>query len=85
VLPEGKFERIWTQSAAGDAGGTVFATYYFATNAARAVNAMDSMRGSYPRRHTRMTMLRRASRLSAPGSRPWGDASWKVRWQGARL
>jgi carbamoyltransferase len=50
VLQDGKFERIWIQPAAGDAGGAVgaaLATYYLATNAARPVNGTDSMRGSY--------------------------------------
>jgi len=50
VLKDGKFERIWIQPAAGDAGGAVgaaLATYYLATNAARPVNGSDSMRGSY--------------------------------------
>src|SRR6195256_2715119 len=48
VLQDGKFERIWIQPAAGDAGGAVgaaLATYYLATNAARPVNGTDSMRG----------------------------------------
>jgi len=50
VLQDGKFERIWIQPAAGDAGGAVgaaLATYYLATNAARSANGTDSMRGSY--------------------------------------
>src|SRR4051812_27842900 len=50
VLRDGKFERIWIQPAAGDAGGAVgaaLATYYLATGAARPNGGKDSMRGSY--------------------------------------
>lgn len=50
VLADGKFERIWIQPAAGDAGGAVgaaLATYYLASGAARPVNGHDTMRGSY--------------------------------------
>src|SRR5947209_4696086 len=49
VLRDGKFDQIWIQPAAGDAGGAVgaaLATYYLATNAARQVDGSDSMRGS---------------------------------------
>src|SRR3954468_17488097 len=50
VLQDGKFERIWIQPAAGDAGGAIggaLANYYLATNAARQVDGTDGMRGSY--------------------------------------
>jgi len=50
VLRDGKFDEIWIQPAAGDAGGAVgaaLATYYLASGAARPGLAKDSMRGSY--------------------------------------
>src|SRR5437016_8742029 len=50
VLRDGKFDRIWIQPAAGDAGGAVgaaLATYYLATGAARPNSGKDSMSGSY--------------------------------------
>jgi len=50
VLRDGKFDRIWIQPAAGDAGGAVgaaLATYYLATGAARPNGGNDGMRGSY--------------------------------------
>jgi carbamoyltransferase len=50
VLRDGKFDEIWIQPAAGDAGGAVgaaLATYYLASGAARPSGAKDSMRGSY--------------------------------------
>jgi carbamoyltransferase len=50
VLRDGKFEKIWIQPAAGDAGGAVgaaLATYYLATGAARPNGGKDTMRGSY--------------------------------------
>src|SRR5437588_4281068 len=50
VLRDGKFDEIWIQPAAGDAGGAIgaaFATYYLATGAARPNGAKDTMRGSY--------------------------------------
>ena len=50
VLRDGKFDRIWIQPAAGDAGGAVgaaLATYYLATGAARPNGGNDTMRGSY--------------------------------------
>jgi len=50
VLRDGKFDEIWIQPAAGDAGGAVgaaLATYYLASGAARPRLAKDSMRGSY--------------------------------------
>src|SRR3954468_8384296 len=50
VLKDGKFEKIWIQPAAGDAGGAVgaaLATYYLATGAARPNGGSDAMRGSY--------------------------------------
>jgi carbamoyltransferase len=50
VLRDGKFERIWVQPAAGDAGGAVgaaLATYYLESNAERSGGAADSMRGAY--------------------------------------
>ena len=50
VLRDGRFDEIWIQPAAGDAGGAVgaaLATYYLASGAARPNGAKDSMRGSY--------------------------------------
>ena len=50
VLREGKFDQIWIQPAAGDAGGSVgaaLATYYLATGAKRNGAATDTMRGAY--------------------------------------
>jgi carbamoyltransferase len=50
VLRDGKFDRVWVQPAAGDAGGAVgaaLATYYLVTGAARPNGAHDTMRGSY--------------------------------------
>jgi carbamoyltransferase len=50
VLRDGKFNEIWIQPAAGDAGGAVgaaLATYYLASGAARPNGANDGMRGSY--------------------------------------
>jgi carbamoyltransferase len=50
VLRDGKFDAIWIQPAAGDAGGAVgaaLATYYLATGAARDAAATDTMRGAY--------------------------------------
>ena len=50
ILRDGKFNEIWIQPAAGDAGGAVgaaLATYYLASGAARPALAKDSMRGSY--------------------------------------
>src|SRR5256714_2006716 len=50
VLRDGKFDEIWIQPAAGDAGGAVgaaLATYYLATGAARPNGGKDAMRGSY--------------------------------------
>src|SRR5436853_3477136 len=49
VLRDGRFDQIWIQPAAGDAGGAVgaaLATYYLTTDAVRS-NGKDSMRGSY--------------------------------------
>src|SRR4029077_5800791 len=50
VLRDGKFDEIWIQPAAGDAGGAVgaaLATYYLVTGAARPNGRSDTMRGSY--------------------------------------
>jgi carbamoyltransferase len=50
VLRDGKFDQIWIQPAAGDAGGAVgaaLATYYLASGAARPNGSKDGMRGSY--------------------------------------
>ena len=50
VLRDGKFDQIWIQPAAGDAGGAVgaaLATYYLATGATRPRAATTRMRGSY--------------------------------------
>jgi carbamoyltransferase len=50
VLRDGRFDRIWIQPAAGDAGGAVgaaLATYHLATGAVRSTGARDGMSGSY--------------------------------------
>src|SRR5262245_46003740 len=50
VLRDGKFEEIWIQPAAGDAGGAVgaaLASYYLATGAARTNGQADAMNGAY--------------------------------------
>src|SRR3954471_277928 len=50
VLRDGKFDRVWIQPAAGDAGGAIgaaLATYYLATGAPRSNGGRDTMRGSY--------------------------------------
>ena len=51
VLRDGRFERLWIQPAAGDAGGALgaaLAAYYLHCNAARTpLNAMDAMQGCY--------------------------------------
>src|SRR4029077_20206645 len=51
VIPRDlKFDEIWIQPAAGDAGGAVgaaLATYYLASGAARPNGGKDGMRGSY--------------------------------------
>ena len=50
VLRDGKFDQVWIQPAAGDAGGAVgaaLATYYLATGAARPNGGKDRMQGSY--------------------------------------
>jgi carbamoyltransferase len=51
VLRDGKFERLWIQPAAGDAGGAVGAAlnvyHQFCDQPRVAHNAMDGMRGAY--------------------------------------
>ncbi|MBV8840487.1 MAG: carbamoyltransferase [Alphaproteobacteria bacterium] len=50
VLRDGKFDQVWIQPAAGDAGGAVgaaLATYYLATGAKRAISRIDAMHGAY--------------------------------------
>ncbi len=51
VLHDGKFERIWVQPAAGDAGGALGAAlaafHWFKGNPRRTPNALDAMKGSY--------------------------------------
>src|SRR5215213_3287254 len=50
VLRDGRFDEIWIQPAAGDAGGAVgaaLATYYLSGGAVRPTGGADSMRGSY--------------------------------------
>lgn len=49
ILKNGKFENIWIQPAAGDAGGALGAAltiYYQALNNKRTVNATDTQKGS---------------------------------------
>jgi carbamoyltransferase len=51
ILRDAKFDNIWIQPAAGDAGGAfgaALAGYYLFKNQSRSINgAMDSMKGSY--------------------------------------
>jgi carbamoyltransferase len=50
IVRDGRFERIWIQPAAGDAGGALgaaLAGYYFFKNQPRNVNPLDSMNGAY--------------------------------------
>ena len=50
VLRDGRFDAIWIQPAAGDAGGAVgaaLATYYLSTGAMRTPTGTDTMRGAY--------------------------------------
>jgi carbamoyltransferase len=50
VLRDGKFEQIWIQPAAGDAGGAVgaaLATYYLTSGAMRNGAGSDAMHGAY--------------------------------------
>ncbi len=50
ILRDGKFEQIWIQPAAGDAGGAVGAalvTYYTHFGKTRRANGRDAMSGSY--------------------------------------
>ena len=73
VLRDGKFEQIWIQPAAGDAGGAVgaaLATYYLATGAARngAAGRRDARRLSRACLHA-TTRSRRGSHRSAPATR----------------
>jgi carbamoyltransferase len=70
VLRDGKFNEIWIQPAAGDAGGAVgaaLATYYLATGAARNGAPADAMRGAYLGPAYRDDDI--ASRLSSVGAR----------------
>ena len=49
ILKNGPYENIWTQPAAGDAGGALgaaLAVYYMGLNNERAVNPEDSQFGS---------------------------------------
>jgi carbamoyltransferase len=50
ILRDGKFDQIWVQPAAGDAGGALGAAlvaYHYQTNDARKPKAGDGMSGSY--------------------------------------
>jgi len=51
ILRDGCFERLWTQPASGDAGGSLgaaLAAHYFYANQPRIVNpSSDAMRGAY--------------------------------------
>ena len=50
VLRDGRFERIWIQPAAGDAGGALgaaLAAYHLFQNQPRQVTGCDRMKGSY--------------------------------------
>ena len=50
ILRDGKFEQIWIQPAAGDAGGALGAaliTYYLSTGDTRLARSPDAMQGAY--------------------------------------
>ena len=50
VLRDGRFERIWTQPAAGDAGGSLgaaLAAYHLYKDQPRHVNGCDGMKGAF--------------------------------------
>jgi carbamoyltransferase len=50
ILRDGKFEKIWIQPAAGDAGGAVgaaLAAYYMALEQPRTIVVGDAMKGAY--------------------------------------
>jgi carbamoyltransferase len=70
LLRDGKFERIWIQPAAGDAGGAVGAAlnayYGYAANP-RPVNGADKMKGSFLGPSFSQSDVER--RLSAAGAR----------------
>jgi len=70
LLRDGKFERIWIQPAAGDAGGAVGAAlnaYYGYAGNPRAVNGADKMKGSFLGPVFSQSEVER--RLSAAGAR----------------
>ena len=72
VLRDGKFENVWIQPAAGDAGGALgaaLAAYHLYRNGARAVaaNRQDAMNGSYLGPEFAQAEIER--RLSAAGAR----------------
>ena len=70
VLRDGRFEDIWIQPAAGDAGGAVgaaLATHYLTSQARRTTNAADAMHGSYLGPSYRNDDI--AARLTAVGAR----------------
>ncbi|NQV21075.1 MAG: hypothetical protein HQ511_06640, partial [Rhodospirillales bacterium] len=70
VLKDGKFDNIWIQPAAGDAGGALgaaFAGHYHFQNQPRITSgASDSMRGSYLGPHFEQTDIE--NRLKAAGA-----------------
>jgi len=71
ILRDGRFERIWVQPAAGDAGGAVgaalAATHLFHARPRRLDGAQDGMRGSYLGPAFAQDEIER--RLSAAGAR----------------
>ena len=70
VLRDGKFDGIWIQPAAGDAGGAVgaaLATYYVTSGTTRGRNGTDTMHGAYLGPSYRDADI--ATRLTAAGAR----------------
>jgi carbamoyltransferase len=70
VLRDGKFDEIWVQPAAGDAGGAIgaaLATYYLATGAERCCDDADAMHGAFLGPSFSDDEI--ASRLNAVGAR----------------
>src|SRR6202012_3720672 len=70
ILRDGKFDQIWVQPAAGDAGGALGAAlvaYHYQTNAARKPKAGDGMSGAFLGPSYDEEDIRR--RLTAEGAR----------------
>jgi carbamoyltransferase len=70
VLRDGKFDGLWIQPAAGDAGGALgaaLAIYHIHLKQSRTANSRDKMRGSYLGPHFEQAEIER--RLTAVGAK----------------